>query len=245
MQVLSNSLIFRTVLLCLALSMSFLAGCSSTPSASDFEGTNVIVGTLPTVDAATILSLENNDVFKVGDRAEITIFNVEDLSGTFLVNKSGNIVLPLVGEIKAAGLSTEDLQSKLVAAYGETYLQNPSINVDLDPVDLGRIVVDGAVKKSGAFDIKKIIGLSEAIAMAEGLTEDANRREVYIVRHVNGEKFLQIADLTQIRTAQVDDPKLIPGDIVFVQDSTGRIIFREFLRTVPIINTILIYGTRN
>lgn len=245
MQVLSNSLIFKTVLLCLAISMSFLVGCSSTPSASDFEGTNVTVGTLPTVDAATILSLENNDVFKVGDRAEITIFNVEDLSGTFLVNKSGNVVLPLVGEIKAAGLSTEDLQSKLVAAYGETYLQNPSINVDLDPVDLGRIVVDGAVKKSGAFDIKKIIGLSEAIAMAEGLTEDANRREVYIVRHVNGEKFLQIADLTQIRTAQVDDPKLIPGDIVFVQDSTGRIIFREFLRTVPIINSFLIYGTRN
>lgn len=244
MQVQSNSLTLKAVLLILALSLPVLAGCASTSSPSDFEGTNVKLGTLPTVDAATILSLENNDVFKVGDRAEITIFNVEDLSGTFLVNKSGNVVLPLVGEIKAAGLSTEDLQSKLVQAYGETYLQNPSINVDLDPVDLGRVVVDGAVKKPGAFDIQKIIGLSEAIAMAEGVTEDANRREVYIVRHAGGEKYLQIADLTQIRKALVDDPKLIPGDIVFVQDSTGRIIFREFLRTVPIINSILIYGTR-
>ena len=222
-----------------------LTACASTTSTEELAAMGIEVGPLPKVDEAALIDRSQKDIFRTGDRAVVTIYNVENLSGTFLVNRSGEIAFPLVGNIPVSGRTTQELQSDLVEAYGDTYLRNPSINVEREAAELGRIVVDGAVRRPGAFDLTEIIGLSEAIALAEGVTEDADPSDVYIIRVVDGQRRVEIADLRAIRTAAARDPQIVPGDIVFIQDSTGRVLFREFLRTVPLINTALIYGTRN
>ena len=143
------------------------------------------------------------------------------------------------------GLSTTQLQQTLTDRYGAQYLQNPSINVKLDSKDLGRIVVDGSVNQPGVFEIKDVIRLTEAIALAEGLDEiESNGSLVYITRTINGQRKVSEVDLREIRKFAAIDPQIIPDDVIFVQGEAGRIAFREFLRTVPLLNPVVLLATR-
>lgn len=207
----------------------------------------MFVSRFPAVSEFDLVNQAIDDVFKVGDIADVTVYNVENLSATYVVDRAGNIVFPLIGKVKVAGTSTLELQETLTRLYGENYLRNPGISVKLEAaaVNLGNIVVDGAVEKPGVFELDKVIRLSEAIALGGGLDEDASRSQIYQVRNINGQRQVQIIDLGDIRKLGAEDPQVLPGDIIFVNESRTRVAFREFLRTVPIINTILIYGTRN
>lgn len=228
----------------LLLAACCISACATVNQERPVSSDSVEIGTLPEFDETALLSGSNRDMFKVGDKAIVTVFNVEDLSGSYIVNRSGNIVMPLIGGVKAAGRSVEELQIALTQEFGESYLKDPSVNVDIEQVALGRIIVDGAVNKAGAYDVNEVIGLSEAIAMAGGVTLEADREQVYVVRNQDGKRYIQEANLNKIWIAAESDVRLVPGDIVFVQDSTGRILFNDFLRTVPLITTFMLYGVR-
>jgi len=200
----------------------------------------------PTVSIEDIARSRTKDVFKIGDTADVSVYNVESLTNTYVVDRAGNINFPLIGTVKVAGLSTTEVQNTLTTRYGSQYLRSPSVNVKLEAQDLGRVVVDGAVNKPGVFEIDDIINLSEAIALASGLdNQDTNGSSIFIVRSINGERKVREVNLREIRKLGAADPQIIPNDVIFVQDSAGRILFREFLRTVPLLNTAVIYATRN
>ena len=205
---------------------------------------DVFVDEFPEVEARYLLNYAHQDVFKIGDTATISVFNVDSLSGDHIVDRAGEIAFPLIGKIKVAGLNTLELQAQLVQEYGIKYLQNPSISVKLDAQKLGRIVVDGAVDSPGVFDVYKAVSLSEAIALAGGLTIDANKKAVFLVREYGGERKVKSVNIDDIRKLGAPDPKIYPNDIVFVQESGGRIALREILRTIPLINTAFILATR-
>ncbi|MEM7727804.1 MAG: polysaccharide biosynthesis/export family protein [Pseudomonadota bacterium] len=231
------------LLACVAAALGASA-CASTTDREELEALGVYSETLPEISIEEMLATSRRDVFKRGDRVLVEVFNIEELSGSYMVNRSGNVMLPLIGSVPASGKTTEQLQDEITRLYGEQYLNNPSVNVDMKAAELGKIVVDGAVVKPGAFELTELVNLSEAVAMAEGLSEDANPKEVMVVRQRDGRSHVKIANLTEIRLAREADPQLAPGDIVFVQESASRMAFREFLRTVPLINAALIYETR-
>ena len=60
---------------------------------------------------------------------DITVFKVPELSKTVQVSETGTINLPLVGEVQAAGKTTQELERVLTAKLGATYLQNPQVSV--------------------------------------------------------------------------------------------------------------------
>jgi len=241
--------------LLLSTSVLLLGGCATLETAGisnklendeSLTQNTSFVNDFPAFSIDQIAQNASNDVFKIGDVADINVYNVESLTNTYVVDRAGEISFPLIGTVRVAGLSTTKLQETLTQRYGSRYLESPSINVKLETQTLGRIVVDGAVRKPGAFEVNEIIRLSEAIALAEGLNEEnTNGSKVYIVRGVNGQRQVKEVDLRAIRQLGADDPQLIPEDVIFVQDSTGRILFKEFLKTVPLINTAVLYGTRN
>jgi len=202
------------------------------------------VDSFPQINISELARNSAVDVIKVGDTAEVTIYNVEDLSGNYIVDRTGNISMPLIGPVQAEGRSVFELQEALTRRYGADYLQNPNINVKLDAKKLGKVIVDGAVNKPGVFEVDRVIRLSEAIALAEGIGEDTTGKSVYIVRNVGGTAKVKEVNLRNIRNLSAPDPEISPDDVIFVNDSAGRVIFREFLRTVPLLNTAIIYGTR-
>ncbi len=227
-------------------SFALLSACASVlPSSnSNAKMPDNLYEAFPDVEPGSITAFTEQDVFKVGDLADITVFNVENLTSTYVVNRGGDIDFPLIGKQKIAGLSTMAVQEMLTAKYGEQYLRNPNITVKIEPHKLGRIVVDGAVKEPGVFEVFEIIKLSEAIALAGGVTVDAKTKEIFIVREINGKRQVRAVNLNDIRKFAGRDPKIYPNDMVFIQESASRIAFREFLRTVPLLNTFAIYATR-
>lgn len=240
-------------LITLALTLATTLGaCASTSTGggfgqqkADITQSEAYVNSFPDVDLNAIAQTKTRDVFKVGDTADIEVYDVEALSTTYVVDRAGNITFPLIGTIQVAGLTTSDLQQRLVQRYGQDYLRAPSINVKLEAQTLGRVVVDGAVNKPVVFEVDEIISLSEAIAQAEGLDQTAtNGSSVFIVRAINGERRVQEVNLRAIRQLGAPDPQIIPDDVIFVQDNAGRVAFREFLRTVPLLNTAVIFATR-
>jgi len=204
------------------------------------------VSEFPEVNIGEISGVSIKDTFQIGDAADVSVYNVESLSNTYVVDRKGDIVFPLIGKVKVAGLSTYQLQEQLTSRYGEQYLREPGINVKIEAQSLGKIVVDGAVRKPGVFEIDGIIRLTEAIALAQGLNnEDTSGSKIYIVRTIDGKEVIAEVNLQNIRKFGLPDAQIIPNDVIFVQDSRGRIVFREFLKTLPLLNTIFLISRTN
>lgn len=230
----------------------FATGCASTPSHSSLQNQAAERGvedvtftdTLPTLEFDTLVSDRVYPKLQVGDSADVKIFGFEDISGRFIVNRDGTIVFPLIGSQQVAGLDALDLQMKLTEAYGDGFVRNPSITVEVDTAPLGRIVVDGAVNSPKVIDVEEPIRLNEAIALAGGLNDDADMDGVFIVRSVRDQRYVKTVDLADLRGLGAEEPLLIPNDFVFVQADKNRQRYQDFLTLIPALNLATIIATR-
>ena len=234
-----------------AIALALLAsGCASTsPHNAAFleqqtQSETVFVESFPELDNLAYAQSSTQDIFRVGDIADIVVYKVADLSGTYAVDRNGIIDFPLIGDVDVSGKNTADLQVLLEELYGETYLQDPNISVKIEKTKLGKLVVDGAVEEPGVFEVFEIVTLSEAIALAGGLTLEADRKYIYIVRRVDGETKVQVANLDEIRKYGNNNPSIYPGDIIYVQDSNTRLAYNEFLRTIPLLSSLIFAASR-
>jgi len=229
-----------------SLGIALLAACASTdsqPMASELLDSNAsYTEDFADVSINTLRLNAEQDLFQIGDSADISFYNVKELSNTYTVDREGNVNFPLIGVQKVAGITTLQLQQKLSAEYGQKYLQNPNITVKREATVLGKFVIDGSVTKPGVLELSKPISLSEAVAMAGGLSKDADQEEVFVIREVDGEKKIKKVDLKAIRKMAATDPIIYPNDVVFIQDSNKRIAYSELLRSLPLLSTILLLG---
>ena len=116
---------------------------------------------------------------------DITVFKVPELSKTIQVSETGTINLPLVGEVQAAGKTTQELERFLTAKLGATYLQNPQVSVLVKENNSQHVVVQGAVEKTGVYPIRGKTTLMELVAMAGGL-KNTSDSTVLVVRQAAG-----------------------------------------------------------
>lgn len=117
-----------------------------------------------------------------GDLLEISVFEVEELSKIRLrVPARGVISLPLVGQIHAAGRTTAELENEIRERLQRKFMHDPQVSVFLQEHNSQRISVIGAVRKGGVFNLTRPLRLADALALAEGLTEEADR-QVYVIR---------------------------------------------------------------
>ena len=117
-----------------------------------------------------------------GDLLEISVFEVEELSKIRLrVPARGVISLPLIGRIHAAGRTTAELEDEIRERLQRKFMHEPQVSVFLQEYNSQRISVIGAVRKGGVFNLTRPLRLADALALAEGLTEEADR-QVYVIR---------------------------------------------------------------
>ena len=117
-----------------------------------------------------------------GDLLEISVFEVEELSKIRLrIPYRGVISLPLIGQIQAAGLTTSQLEDEIRTRLQRKFMHDPQVSVFLQEHNSQRVSVIGAVRKGGVFNLTRPIRLADALALAEGVTEEADRH-VYVIR---------------------------------------------------------------
>lgn len=172
------------------------------------------------------------------DTVSITVFQVESLSGEFKVDAGGKIDYPLVGSVQAQGRTTDELSRQLATTLSQKYLQSPNVQVAIKQRAEQKITVDGSVQQPGVYVVKGPTTLLQAVAMARGTSEDANPSRVIVFRTIRGERMAGAFDLKAIRRAQAQDPVIYGNDIVVVDGSRARQMFRDLMSTIPLLSVL-------
>ena len=168
------------------------------------------------------------------DVVKITVFREQALSGDFSVDEAGIINYPLLGSLQAQGRSAQELGAYIAGKLDERYLKHPNVVVAVTQRAEQLVTVDGSVRQPGRFTIKGPTTLIRAVAMAQGTSEDANPSRVIVIRTINGERLAGAYDLRAIRNAQSADPVIYGNDIVVVDGSRGRALFKDILSGISV-----------
>lgn len=177
-----------------------------------------------------------------GDKIRISVFQEPDLSADpVLVDPAGNISLPLIGQIHAAGSTPARLGSQLQSAYGARYLRNPQVSIGIVEAVERTASVEGEVKQPGIFPVTPETTLLSMLAQARSPTQTAKLSEVLVFRTVDGQRVGGRFDAAMIRAGRAEDPRILPGDIIVVGYSRVQGGYRDLLQAVPLFSVFTRY----
>lgn len=114
------------------------------------------------------------------DKVKITVFRHEDLSGEFTLDGNGFLSLPLIGEVRAAGLTARELEDELERRYGDGYLVDPKISIEI--LNYRPFTILGEVKEPGQYPYEPGMTVIDAVAKAGGFTFRARQDRIYLRR---------------------------------------------------------------
>jgi polysaccharide export outer membrane protein len=189
-----------------------------------------------TPDAPAIASLGEGYRIAPMDTVSVKVFKMPDLSGDYEVDLTGQVSLPLIGNVLAADLTTAQLDDSLTRKLGEKYLENPDVSVGIKSSSRRNITVDGAVNRAGAFPVNGPTTLMQVVALAGGMSPDANARRVAIFRTIGGKRQAAAFDLTSIRRGEEPDPEVYAGDIVVIDGSSVKAMQKQILNSLPVLS---------
>lgn len=112
------------------------------------------------------------------DRLRVTVFGHPDLSGEFEVDGTGSISLPLIGQMKAQGLSTAKLEESISTSLSSGYILDPRVSVEV--INYRPFYILGEVGKAGEYPYTNGLTVQNAVAAAGGFTYRADKRRVHI-----------------------------------------------------------------
>ena len=179
--------------------------------------------------------------YKIGpeDTLEIDVFQLSDLNRTAQVDSSGRILLPLIGQVQAAGKTSEQLSHDIADELGRKYVNNPQVTVVVKDAQGQRITVDGAVGQPGVYSLTGPTTLMQAVALAKGPdTKLANLHKVVVYRMVNAQRVTTNYDLQSIRDGKTADPLIYGKDVIVVDQSGGRSFLRDLGTVAPIVSVL-------
>ena len=142
-----------------------------------------------------------------GDKVKVTVYGEDDLSGEFDVDGSGNVRLPLIGQVRAAGLSLHEFEGAVEAKLANGYLVNPKVSAEVS--NYRPFTILGEVNKPGEYPFENGMTVLNAVALGGGYTYRADQNNVYI-RRKGSQKEIELP---------ADDRTLVfPGDTVRVDE---------------------------
>jgi polysaccharide export outer membrane protein len=170
----------------------------------------------------------------VGDKLDVRVFQVEDLSfEDLVVDTSGNINLPLIGAVRGSGKTVGEMATDIAGRLGAQYLRDPQVTVTVTEAASQKITVDGAVTKPGVYEMRGSTSLLQAVAMAEGPTRVADLTTVAVFRSIEGRRAVALFDLNAIRQGRASDPQVFGDDVIVVDTSRLNSSLREVLGLLP------------
>ncbi len=150
------------------------------------------------------------------------------------MSANGELTLPLIGVVAAAGRTTSELAGDIARKYGANYLQSPQVSVLVRDAQSQRITINGEVAKPGVYPTTGPTSLVQIIAMAGGLTNLANSTGVVILRQVQGSRTAAKFDVAAIQAGKNPDPQLRGGDTVVVDRSGMKAAFEGIRQALPV-----------
>lgn len=211
---------------------TLLTGCETThPSDALPSGESAYGVFAPPSDAAAM-------DYRLGpfDELTVTVFQEPDLSVRNIpVDASGNISLPLIGDVRASGKTANELSREIASRFNVRYLRDAQVLVTVTASESQHITIEGNVNSPGVYEISGSQTLLQAIAQAKSPNATAKLDQIVVFRYVEGQRMGAVFDLKAIREGKAEDPALRGGDIVVVGYSAIKGAFRTFLQSAPVI----------
>lgn len=139
---------------------------------------------------------------------------------TYIVDKNGYINFPVLGEFKIGGLTRKEA-TELLKTEISKYVKDPLINIRLINFT---VTVLGEVNRPGSFVIQdEKVTLAEAIGLAGDLTIFGLRKNILLIRELDGIKKFSILDLTSVRSLSASTYSLKQNDVIYVEPNNTRI----------------------
>lgn len=162
--------------------------------------------TQPSTDVASLLSTYK---LAAGDVITIRVFGEDDLSREKIrLSDAGTIPYPVLGEVKALGLTIGEIERSITNGLGGRYLVNPRVSVTID--EYRPFYINGMVEKPGAYPYQPGLTVLKASSLAGGFKERASFSKISIIRE-NDPK-------NRPQKAEINTP-VNPGDTVFIEES--------------------------
>ncbi|MEZ5824888.1 MAG: polysaccharide biosynthesis/export family protein [Geminicoccaceae bacterium] len=186
-----------TLLVLLFLSLG-LSACGGSGGA-----TTDVLPPASTVDGAATLDAGDYTV-AAGDRLRINVFRHEDLSGEFELDGRGNFSMPLIGQVQANGLSSNQLEDRIEGMLREGYLVDPQVSIEV--LTYRPFYILGEVNSPGSYEYSNGMTVLNGVALAGGFTYRANQNDIILQRGSANAPKVAVSVTTRIA----------PGDVVTV-----------------------------
>jgi len=161
------------------------------------------------------------DSYKIGsgDILEIVTWKEPDFSREeVLVRIDGKISFPLLGDVQAAGRTPMEIRKEIESGLGD-YVENPIVTVTVKTPASQKFYILGEVKKTGEYPLFKGLTVLQAFAIAGGFTDWASKKEIILLRNVNGKdkvynvnykRIVNDKDFSQNISIKTDDTIIVP-----------------------------------
>ena len=168
------------------------------------------------LSAASAAQADGVDSYKLGagDFISISVYGEDDLSIDVRIGSSGSISYPLLGDVWVLGLTTKQLEMKLVNGLKGPFLIDPSVTVSM--LEYRPFYVNGEVKRPGSYAFHPGLTVDRAISIAGGFTERASKNKIYVERNSAGSTGGG-GDRSK-RPVSLKDT-VIPGDVLTIEQS--------------------------
>lgn len=170
----------------------------------------------PTPD---LTQLQSSAAMGPGDVVEVRVYQEKELSGLYRLGAEGTIRVPLVGQIEAGGKSPNTLATELTQRLKDGFIRDPQVSVLIKEFNSKKVVVVGNVRKPGTFRFEDDMTIVQAISLAGGLTQLAEKNGLVLTRIVDGDEKKFVVPFESIGLGRAPNVMLQPGDIVFVPES--------------------------
>jgi len=169
----------------------------------------LLLAALPVM--AQEVATESTYTLNTGDDIQITVFEEPDLSISAVLDDTGAISYPLLGELQVRGLTVRELERKITDDLRGRFLVNPRVNVSIR--EYRPFFVRGEVANPGGFPFKPGLTVEKAVSIAGGFTSRASRSEFYIVSDNSPD-----GSGGERRSATLSS-RIRPGDVIQIEQS--------------------------
>ena len=172
--------------------------------------------------SAPITSAANDYVLSTSDTLEMSIFREPDLTTRSRIASDGTVQLPLIGDVKVAGMTIRVAREMIRKRYDADYLVDPQIYLNVIDYAQRKFTVMGQVSRPGTYDFPggSTLSLLQAVGMAGGFTRTADRSKVVVRRSVKGagDETIKL-NAKKMASEGKGSFEVAPGDVITVAES--------------------------
>lgn len=161
--------------------------------------------------------------FTIGpeDVLGVLVWREPEASGDVVVRPDGMVTLPMIRDVKAAGLTPTELADRIQKALRDgEFIVDASVTVVLRQMNSRKVFITGEVAKPGAYPLTSSMTVMQLIAVAGGLTEFAEGKSISVMRVEGGQTRTFAFDYKNVANGRKSGQNILlkPGDTVVVPE---------------------------